>query len=133
MNCPYCESIVTLESSLKVYSKDYGKLWLCSQYPKCDAYVGCHPHSDKPLGQLADKELRYWKKRTHAIFDPLWKFEKTNKYYKKSYARTARYQWLAKKLNIEMKDCHIGMFDIVLCKKAIEICKSFLTTKEPTE
>ena len=30
------------------------------------AYVGVHKGTDKPLGRLANAELRYWKKRAHA-------------------------------------------------------------------
>ncbi|WP_088258626.1 zinc-finger-containing protein [Fimbriiglobus ruber] len=30
----------------------------CERYPTCDAYVGCHPGTETPLGRLANKELR---------------------------------------------------------------------------
>ncbi len=56
--CPFCNSSVSLVDSAKVYGRSYGFIYLCDQYPKCDARVGCHPGSNKPLGTLADKELR---------------------------------------------------------------------------
>lgn len=118
MQCQYCQGIATLRSSKEIYGgRDFGLMFICENYPICDTYVGVHKNSNMPLGILSNKELRYWKKMTHAIFDQRWKSNK------KRNARSKAYQWLAKKLNISMDDCHIGMFDIEMCKKTIEICK----------
>lgn len=131
ITCPYCNSIATLENSIKVYKKDYGLMYICGNYPDCDAYVGVHKNTTKPLGRLSNKELRKWKNKAHAVFDPLWqrKLEKRRKErgekYKKVWARGSGYKWLALQLGIEMKDCHIGMFDIELCKKTVEICTPY--------
>ena len=58
--CPYCGAPVLLKDSNYVYhnNKNYGKMWVCSNYPECDAYVGCHPGTTIPLGRLADSALR---------------------------------------------------------------------------
>lgn len=117
-SCPYCNSKVTLESSVKVYGKDYGLIYLCTQFPKCDSYVGTHKGTTKPLGRLADKQLRRYKNMAHSIFDHLWK---TNK----KFTRSQAYHWLSEQLQISGKDCHIGMFDIDMCKKVIEVCKKY--------
>lgn len=127
--CPYCNSNVKLENSLKIYGKDYGLVYICEKYPVCDSYVGCHPGSKKPLGRLADKQLRIWKSNAHAYFDWLWKKKIKKEKCSKRYARTKAYSWLSKQLNIDPKDCHIGMFDIELCKRVIEICKPYIKTK----
>lgn len=131
MRCPYCASPVNLENSLKVYQQYYGMLWVCSQYPVCDAYVGCHKGTTKPLGRLADKELRKWKGYAHAAFDPLWKkkleiMRRKSKKYPKHQARNAGYVWLAESLKIHIDDCHIGMFDIDTCKRVVALCSPFL-------
>jgi len=99
------------------------KFWQCAP---CDAYVGCHPPAGKngkggqgdgtvPLGRLANAELRRWKSKAHEAFDPLWK--------NKGMHRKKAYQWLAKQLGIDAEDCHIGMFDVELCKRTIGACK----------
>ena len=60
--CPYCGAEVELKSAYEVYhtanSRDWGNLWVCSNYPRCDAYVGCHKNTDIPLGRLANSRLR---------------------------------------------------------------------------
>ena len=39
----------------------------------CDARVGCHPKTKKPLGSLAKKHLRDLRVQAHAAFDAIWK------------------------------------------------------------
>ncbi|PSB31385.1 zinc-finger-containing protein, partial [Chlorogloea sp. CCALA 695] len=52
--CPFCRSSVSLIDSAKIFGQSYGFIYLCDAYPDCDARVGCHPRSIKPLGTLAD-------------------------------------------------------------------------------
>lgn len=131
VTCNYCNAPANLESSIKVYRRDYGLMYICSNYPACDAYVGVHKSNNKPLGRLANKELRQWKNKAHAAFDPLWqaKYKKRLKErgadYRKSFARSSGYKWLANELNIDRKDCHVGMFDVDTCKRVVEICSRY--------
>jgi hypothetical protein len=37
--------------------------------------------------------------------------------------RSHAYQFLAKRLEIPVKDCHIGMFDLETCQKVLEVLK----------
>lgn len=67
--CDYCGRQAEYVDSKAVYGKSYGMMYLCRN---CMAYVGVHKGTDKPLGRLANAELRYWKKAAHAEFDPLW-------------------------------------------------------------
>lgn len=134
--CPYCGSNAPLESTKKIYQgRDFGLAYICSQYPTCDAYVGCHKESGKPLGRLANKELREWKIKAHAAFDELWKRKLAKRRkergedYKVIYARGSGYKWLRGQLGIEAKDCHIGMFDVDMCKRVIDVCTSYLKKK----
>lgn len=89
----------------------------------CEAYVGCHPGTDMPLGRLANAELRAAKQEFHAIFDPHWKRAKY-----KSQGRTACYRRLADQMGIPMNTCHIGMFDVDQCRIAIQFIKQWETT-----
>jgi hypothetical protein len=81
----------------------------------CDAYVGCHKGTEKPLGKLANKELRQWRMKAHNAFDPFWKHGNMD--------RSEAYLWLANELGIDVKKCHIGMFDIEQCKRTVKACK----------
>lgn len=125
MECPYCKAEVKLESTVKIYGKDYGLAFICSNYPKCDAYVGVHKKNNKPLGRLANKELRTWKSNVHRLFDPLWERKMKKDSLTKGHARGKAYKWLAGQLNIDIKDCHVGMFDVETCKRAVEILKQY--------
>lgn len=115
MKCPYCGSEARLTDSNEVYGTSYGKMWLCSGYPDCDAYVGVHKGTRKPLGTMANALLRMWRKRAHAAFDPLWKTGKL----KRGYA----YEKLASALNISPMDAHIGHFDVEQCKLVVNLFK----------
>lgn len=120
--CPYCASPARLVDSAEIYGgRSYGMAWWCKP---CDAYVGTHRNSKRhaPLGRLANAELRRLKMKAHAAFDPLWQGKMRRDGCSKAEARTAGYAWLADRLGIAHKDCHIGMFDEALCLRVIEIC-----------
>lgn len=127
--CDYCGKRTDFVDSACVYrGVSYGNIYLCRP---CDAWVGVHKGTDKPLGRLANKELREWKKKAHAAFDPLWmaklrkRRKQRGKSYKKMWARGSGYKWFAEKLGISGKDCHIGLFDIAMCQRVIEICAPY--------
>jgi len=122
--CPYCDLPATLVSGDIIYPhRPDLRTKVFYQCEPCDAYVGCHEGTTRPLGRLADKELRKYKKDVHAAFDPIWQLHKEN-------SRREAYQWLAEKLQINYRDCHVGMFDIETCKRAIVFCKERLGSKK---
>ena len=114
--CPYCEKPAQLVSGEVVYPHRRDlyqkKFYICKS---CDARVGCHKESGKPLGRLANSELRKAKMSVHKVFDVKWKRQK-------GVSRSDAYKWLAKSLNISRKECHIGMFDLKRCEEAIAVC-----------
>ena len=110
--CDYCGRKAELVDSKVIYGTSYGMMYLCRH---CNAYVGCHKGTDRPLGRLADAELRYWKKAAHAVFDPLWRKGRFQGH------RQAAYAWLADQMGLPVEQTHIGMFDIAQCKQAIKI------------
>lgn len=115
MPCPYCGSLVIRRSNATIYGRQYGngQVWVCSRFPFCDSYVGCHPNGD-PLGTLANAELRAVRLDAHKVFDALWN--------KRGWWRRDAYRWLARKLDIPEKECHIAMFDLDTCEKVKAIC-----------
>ena len=116
MKCPYCEKSARLVFGRDIYPNrpDLSMLpfWLCAP---CGAWVGCHPGTKKPLGRLADAELRKAKIAAHAALDPLWKHGQMK--------RKEAYVWLADRLRIPAEKCHIGMFDLEMCRNTVKECE----------
>lgn len=117
--CPYCHRDARLVTGVAIYPRrpDLAakQFWDCRP---CDAWVGVHPPSKrwnptgvKPLGRLANAELRREKQRAHAAFDPLWM--------SREMTRQAAYAWLAQALGVSPANCHIGMFDVDACRAVV--------------
>ena len=132
VHCPYCGKPAVMVSGVRIYPHRPDlfekKFWLCE---KCDAYVGCHPRNlnhgqdgTRPLGRLADKELRRLKWKAHSLFDPLWQ---ELGYFPN---RKAAYQWLSNQLGIYVNKCHIGFFDKQRCEAVIDHCTSYVEEKK---
>ena len=60
--CPYCKRPGVLRPAAYVYGDnnlDPEKyLYVCSGYPSCDSYIGAHKKSMRPMGTMADSDLR---------------------------------------------------------------------------
>lgn len=116
--CPYCTCPARLVAGDVVYPHRTDlhakRLWYCGP---CRAWVGVHDGTTRPLGRLANAELRRAKQRAHAAFDPLWLDSISRRE-----ARKREYAWLARELGIENPHCHIGEFDVATCYRVVEIC-----------
>ena len=118
--CPYCEKPARLTRGFHVYPghKKLADLrfWRCEA---CDAHVGCHPGGSgcRPLGSLANAELRRLRQKAHAAFDPIWKSA--------GLSRNEAYQWLGGALGIKKNDCHIGSFNADQCQRTLAECAAF--------
>lgn len=69
------EARLTDGSEMYPHRKDLYKLpfWVCDT---CKSFVGCHHKTDtptKPLGVLANQEMKDARKKIHALIDPLWR------------------------------------------------------------
>ncbi len=116
--CPYCGEVAELVDSAEVYGgRSYGPIYLCRA---CMAYVGVHPGTLRPLGMLANAELRELRKQAHAAFDTLWKSADGQRH--GAMRRSDAYNWLSAKLGVKVEDCHIGHFDVARCKQVIKVC-----------
>jgi hypothetical protein len=115
--CPYCGNRSVCIDSAEVYSRSYGPIWICRP---CHAWVGCHKGTKKPLGRLADAELREAKKAAHAAFDPL---------FKDTGLRNEGYRWLAMRMGLGRDECHIGMFDVDQCNAVVALCREYAARK----
>lgn len=118
VSCDYCGGPAPLIDSVEIYQyTSYGLVYYCE---KCGAWVGVHKGTCKPLGRLANAELRRAKMETHRFFDPIWKNPRMLGYMG---SRNNAYAWLARKLGIPRSECHIGMMDVETCRRAVEFCK----------
>ena len=127
--CPYCPIESRLVSSVEVYHRDYGMIYLCSNYPACDAFVGVHKGTNRPKGSLANKPLRSLRMEAHHLFDSLIDRKIARDNVSKKEARKVGYLWLTEQLKIEAKNCHIGEFDEQLCQKTIELCSKYTNSR----
>ena len=122
--CHYCHADAELVSGAFIYPHrpdlDSLRFWRCAP---CGAYVGCHKagvgqgDGTRPLGRLANAELRKAKKEAHAAFDPIWKEGCMN--------RRLAYAWLAEQLDLPFERTHIGEFDTTTCARVVAACKTY--------
>ena len=106
--CPYCDAEATVSDSAEIYrGRSYGLALICTRWPECDAFVSCHPGSDRPMGYMANRELREARKKAHAAFDPRWKHTKLT--------RKGAYQLMADLLKIPLGQAHISHLNLEQC------------------
>ena len=121
--CPYCKLDPVLVTGDVIYPSRPDlkglRFWQCLP---CDAYVGCHKAGNgfgdgtRPLGTLANAELRAARNRAHAAFDPIWRSGEMS--------RRKAYAWLGDQLGLPVKRVHIAEFDLAICSKVVSVCKS---------
>ena len=118
--CRYCGGAVRLVTASKVYGPaaavrlgiERQNFYQCQN---CNARVGCHPGSTRPLGNLANEALRMKRMETHQVFDGFWK--------ERGMSRTQAYKWMAKKMRLSEELAHIGGFEMDRCQKLIKLCE----------
>lgn len=112
--CDNCASL-NIERCLNsvVYGMTRGDWPYCYFCRECRAMVGCHPNTFNPMGLMATPRIRRRRGQLHLLFDPIWQ----NKYM----SRQDAYRWLAKELNLETDDCHIGQLTLDQLNKGLLI------------
>lgn len=130
--CPYCDTPATFHPTSEnfYHGRDFGPVWACDT---CGAYVGCHKNGsgDRPLGTLANAEVRELRKQAHALCDELWRRKMKRDGCDQGEARGAGYRWLAAQLGIEPKECHIGHMQAELAQRVIDVCRPFIRNAGP--
>lgn len=111
--CPYCGNPAQFMTSNEFYGQDYGtNLYVCRP---CDARIGTHRGSKRPLGTLANDRLRKLRMYCHSLIDPFWKYGK--------YSRSTVYARMSKAMSLPPSQTHIGMFNEEQCLKLISFFK----------
>ena len=118
--CPYCGAPAVCRPSSTVYGADTidrkSYLYICSNWPSCDAYVSAHKTDRRPMGTLANGNLRHKRILAHQALEKLQKERHMDKW--------ASYVWLQTKLGLDAHHAHIGMFSEQLCDQVISLCHS---------
>ena len=116
--CRYCGGPIRLIPAKAIYGDSVCKLGLENesvyQCQNCNARVGCHKGTTRPLGNVANEMLRLKRMETHKVFDAFWKSNHMS--------RTQAYKWLSQQLRIPEKQAHIGGFEMDQCQRVIEMC-----------
>lgn len=120
--CPYCGCRAVLQKATAVYKEhaleEY--LYVCSNYPKCDSYVGVHKGTILPKGSLANRNLRHKRILAHRYFDSIWK----NGIMSKKNA----YRWMQDIFCFNSEQAHIGQYSDYMCEQIIAESKKVLET-----
>lgn len=119
--CRYCGGVIRAVPARNVYGPAVNRLGLQKEYiyqcQNCNARVGRHKGTLRPLGNVANETLRLKRMETHRVFDAFWK--------RKGMSRTKGYQWLAGQMDLPERLTHIGGFEMDQCQKVIDLCRKF--------
>lgn len=119
VKCDYCGEPAELVRG------DHGYIWECKP---CEAWVKAYDTSPskKPMGSLANAELRQARKMAHAAFDPLWQAAIDRRMREGATrvggVRSEAYRWLADQLGIPADQCHFTRLSLHQCKRVVTIC-----------
>ena len=114
--CRHCGGKVEPVHNSRIYGSAFGEWpwsYLCEN---CGAYVGMHPHTNLPLGTVANKSQRKARSFVKRLFNDLWVNSPNRRE-----ARTKAYAWLASKMGLTEAECHFGLFDEDLCDRASDV------------
>ena len=109
--CPRCQAQARLTDSRAVHGRSFGLLWLCTNWPQCQRYVGVHKGTTVPLGALADRPTRLARARAHARLDPLWRTGRVD--------RSTVYRALGDVMGWPTAKAHIAMLDRAECAAVV--------------
>lgn len=124
MRCPYCGAPAILRSADGIYydnSRD-AMLYVCSNYPQCDAYVRVHPGTKIPMGTMANHRVRELRRQAHHEFDKLYKSG--------IMTRQEAYYWLAYMISAPLSQAHIGYLGEYYCEAVIKESRKLLISKQ---
>lgn len=117
--CRYCGGVIRMVPARAVYGSAVKRLGLEKEYiyqcQNCNARVGCHRGTTRPLGHVANETLRLKRMETHQVFDAFWK--------RRGMSRTKGYQWLAGQMGLPERLAHIGGFEMDQCQRVIDLCR----------
>ena len=123
IRCPYCGSPAIYRSADGIYknNQNHTMLYVCKNYPQCDAYVRVHEGTKIPVGSLADHRLRKLRKEAHEHFNLLFETGCMSKH--------DAYRWLADLMDRPMAEAHIGHMGEYYCKMVIQKSRELMAER----
>jgi hypothetical protein len=119
--CRYCGGVIRLVPARSIYGDAVKRLGLeqekIYQCQNCNARVGCHKGTNRPLGDVANEVLRLKRMETHQVFDAYW--------HSRGMSRTQGYKWLARQMKLPEAHTHIGGFEMDQCQQVIDLCRTY--------
>ena len=91
-------------------------MYVCRNWPRCDAYVAVHEFDLSPMGTLANGDLRHKRILAHKALEKYQRITKMD--------RWATYLWLEGRLGLDKLSTHIGLFSEETCKEVIALCEN---------
>ena len=120
--CPYCGRQAVLRPATYVYGErnldPENYLYVCGGYPACDSYIGVHKKSLRPMGTLADGNLRHKRIEAHRALNEVINAGVMTKH--------GLYIWLQNRLCLSETEMHIGKFSYFRCEETIRECKKLM-------
>lgn len=122
--CPYCGSTTVYRSATGIYAEnpDDVMLYVCTNYPACDAYIRTQKGTAIPIGQMANGKLRALRTDAHRLFNQL--------YLKGYMPKQTAYGWLSLVLGVPKDKAHIAQLSEMQCELVIRETKKQLTFYE---
>ena len=123
MYCPYCGSRTELRSADGIYHENRSgtMLYVCKNYPRCDAYVRVIPGTTQPIGTMANAKLRALRTEAHRYFNQL--------YIRGIMSKQEAYQWLSELIGLPMAKTHIGDMGEYYCELVIQESQKLLNAQ----
>lgn len=69
--------------------------------------------------------VNYWRNQAHQYFDILWRVKIARTGCSMELARSQAYEWLAKKMKLQIHRCHMKQMNVKQCKKVVMLCQRF--------
>ena len=122
--CPYCGSTTVYRSATGIYAEnpDDVMLYVCTNYPACDAYIRTQKGTAIPIGQMANGKLRALRTDAHRLFNQL--------YLKGYMPKQTAYGWLSSVLGVPKDKAHIAQLSEMQCELVIRETKKQITFYE---
>lgn len=122
--CPYCGSTTVYRSATGIYAEnpDNVMLYVCTNYPACDAYIRTQKGTAIPIGEMANGKLRALRTDAHRLFNQL--------YLKRYMPKRTAYIWLSSVLGVPYKKAHIAQLSEMQCELVIRETKKQLSFYE---
>lgn len=128
ITCPYCGGEAELVPSTEIYG-DKANGWPPRYFCRpCFAHVGTHKGTNppKPLGTLANYQVRQLRKKCHDVIDPFWKRQNKGLRNKnKRYRREIVYRVLKRVMEMTDAEAHVGMWQVEECEDFLVLAGKF--------